>query len=499
MLKKILTLLLLISAILPTMAAEDVTPDEILVYKNTPQRDLEMHIFYPDDQKKGKNRPVIISFFGGGWVSGSPKQFYGQSEYFASLGMVAIAADYRLINTDKTTPFEAVMDAKSAVRWVRKNHKKLGIDPNRIVTSGGSAGGHVAACTALIEGVEDDAKLKVSSVPNAMILFNPVINTTKAGYGAGKLVGRETELSPVHHVRPNLPPTIIMHGTQDTTVPYQNAVEFAQKMNECGNQCTLISAFGEKHGFFNGTFRPQFGLRNFHRTLYESAVFLADLGFISKDKITKEKEPIRVACVGNSITFGARVEEREKNSYPMVLQGLLGEDYEVKNFGKSGATLMESGNIPYSKTSEYKAMVEFEPDVIIVKLGTNDSKAKNWVNKEHFVEDYKALIKSIKSAYKSRTPEIYICSPMPSFTGSETESINGGIIEDEIYPLTREVAKESKLVFIDLHETFKDSPSVFPDKIHPNADGAKKMATYIHGVIAGEDVVTKKVGRDLVR
>lgn len=483
--KKLLSLLFVTLLVMPLWAADEITPDEIIVYKETPQRELSLHVFYPNDQKKGKNRPAIISFFGGGWAAGSPSQFYAQSEYFASLGMVAISVDYRVMKQDKTTPFEAVMDAKSAVRWVRQNSKLLGIDPDKIVASGGSAGGHLAACTAIIEGCEDDKKLKVSSVPNALILFNPVVKTTKDGYGANSLVGRETEISPTHHIRPNLPPTLIMHGTQDTTVPFKNAVEFDQKMRECGNDCRLITAFGENHGFFNGKFRASFGLRNFDRCMYASTKFLIDLGILANNTEITKPEPVRVACLGNSITFGARVEDREKNSYPAQLQNMLGEDYDVKNFGKSGANVLNEGNLPYIKNNEYKQLVEYAPDVIIIKLGTNDSKAKNWQYKDKFEEDFTSLIKSLRKN-SHRSPQIYICSPVPAFTDKDSEFINAAIIQDEIYPAVKQIAKKNKLFFIDAFQPFEDRPDLFPDQIHPGAEGAKLLAEVIYNAISAK-------------
>ncbi|MFR9602753.1 MAG: GDSL-type esterase/lipase family protein [Rikenellaceae bacterium] len=492
MFKRLLTLFLLVTLGLPLTAAAKFAPDAKFVYKTTDQRELELYVFYPNDEAKGKNRTVVISYFGGGWQSGSPDQFYSQSEYFASLGMVAISVDYRTIGKDKTTPFESVMDAKSAVRWVRENKKMLGINPDKVVTSGGSAGGHLAACTALIEGVDEDPKQKVSAMPNAMILFNPVVNTTAEGYGADKLVGQETELSPVHHVRPNLPPTLVMHGTQDTTVPFKNAVDFTNAMKEAGNDCTLIPAFGENHGFFNSPeFRASSGDRNFKRSMYESVKFLARLGFVEEDKIP-QKQIIRVACVGNSITFGSRVEEREKNAYPVVLQGLLGDDYEVVNFGKPGATLLNDGNLPYTSTKEFAALVEFAPDVLILKLGTNDSKEMNWKGGENnFAADFESLIKSLRPN-SSRSPQIFICSPVPAFTPADSQSINSAIIKDQIVPLVESLAKKNRAAkFIDLYTPFEKCESVFPDKIHPNAEGARRMAMEIYNAIAGEEVVTR--------
>ncbi|MFR9619660.1 MAG: GDSL-type esterase/lipase family protein [Rikenellaceae bacterium] len=483
MLKRLLTLTIALVLCLPTMA-QMATPDETIAFKTTPQRELSLHVFYPDGQKEGKKRPVVISFFGGGWNSGNVNQFFDQSRFYASLGMVGISADYRVISKDKTTPFESVMDAKSAVRWVRQNSKMLGIDPNKIVTSGGSAGGHVAACTGIIEGVEDDAKLKVSSAPNAMILFNPVVNTTEEGYGANKLVGRERELSPVHHIREGLPPTLVMHGTKDTTVPYQNAVDFTAAMVAAGNECRLVSGFGENHGLFNSpNFRKSCGSRNYNRSMYESAKFLADLGYITEELIP-EKTIIRVACVGNSITFGSRVEEREKNAYPVVLQQLLGDDYEVANFGKPGATLLAGGNLPYNKCAEYQKLVEFAPDVVIVMLGTNDSKEMNWRLKDQFESDYLELLNTLRPN-SERSPQIFICTPITAFTAADSKTINSAIIRDEITPIVKSVAKKSRAAaLIDLNEIFAEDAKLFPDNVHPNAAGAKKMATVIYNFIA---------------
>ncbi len=271
-----LTLILLATPLSGQEREADYSPNESVIYKSTPQGDLELHIFYPNGEKKGRDRTAVVQFFGGGWVSGNPNQFYQQSAYYAQQGMVAISVDYRVSQKHGTTPFECVEDAKSAVRWVRQNAKKLGIDPNKIVASGGSAGGHIAACTALIEGLEcEDEKLKISSVPNALVLFNPVLDTTERGYGSDKLVGKETLISPTHHVREGLPPTIIMHGTKDVTVPFSNATEFREAMVECGNICELVIFAGVGHGFFNGSyFRARNGDLNFNITMERGVDFI---------------------------------------------------------------------------------------------------------------------------------------------------------------------------------------------------------------------------------
>lgn len=144
------------------------------LYRKTPQGELFMHLYYPPDWKGSDRRPVIVFFFGGGWKNGAYTQFVPQAEYFASRGLVAACADYRIESKHKTTPDACVEDAKSAVRWLRGNASKLGIDPDKLIASGGSAGGHLAAATSLVEGFDaaDDDK-SISCKPNALVLFNP--------------------------------------------------------------------------------------------------------------------------------------------------------------------------------------------------------------------------------------------------------------------------------------------------------------------------------------
>ena len=241
---------------------------------------LRLHVFEPEGRDLKRPAPAIVFFFGGGWVGGSPKQFFPHCEYLASRGMVAASAEYRVRSRHKTTPFECVADGKSAVRWLRAHAAELGIDPDRIAAGGGSAGGHVAACTAFIEGCEDPKDdLKVSSKPNALALFNPVIDTTRSGYGFKGLQDRALEISPVHHVKADAPPTIVFHGTADTTVPYENAERFLRAMKENGNSCQLVSFPGKKHGFFNyGRGEYQEAFRQSVRSMDR---FLLSLGYLT--------------------------------------------------------------------------------------------------------------------------------------------------------------------------------------------------------------------------
>ena len=240
-------------------------------YKQTPQGELKLWAIGPDHHGDADSsaHPAIVFFFGGGWRSGSPQQFVPHARYLAKRGMVAVLVDYRVSSRHQTRAVDSVADAKSAIRWVRQNAEMLHVDPQRVCAAGGSAGGHLAACCALIEGFDEQSEQqRISSVPDAMALFNPAVmlapldDTQLAGVDAERLASLQErmgvepkELSPVHHVQSQMPPTMIVHGESDTTVPFSTVQEFTARMQAAGNRCELHGYPGAPHGFFN--FREQ--------------------------------------------------------------------------------------------------------------------------------------------------------------------------------------------------------------------------------------------------
>lgn len=254
-------------------------------YKTVGDVKLNVEVYSPKGHAAVDKRPAIVFFFGGGWQGGSVKQFEKQCEYFATRGMVAIAADYRVKSRHDVSPDKCVMDAKSAIRWVRANAGKLGVDPDRIVAAGGSAGGHIAACTGIVPGYDEEKEdMKVSSVPDAMVLFNPALNTTPQGWdekrGAGLVARFGTHakaLSPLHHVKKGQPPTLVIHGKADTTVPFAQAEAFTAAMKEAGNRCDLAAFDGQGHGFFN---YARGDIAMFIATTAAADRFLASLGYL---------------------------------------------------------------------------------------------------------------------------------------------------------------------------------------------------------------------------
>jgi acetyl esterase/lipase len=264
--------------------------------------ELKLYIFepkgwMPTDGKSGQGRPAIVFFFGGGWTGGSPVQFLEQCKYLASRGMVAIAADYRVASRHGVKAVDCVRDAKSAIRYVRKNAGRLGVDPERIAAGGGSAGGHLAAaCGTLEEFDEPGEDASVSSKPNALLLFNPAVVLAPV---KGVTLNRQrtinmderagveaTRISPYHHVKAGVPPTVIFHGRADATVPYATVEVFAKAMQDAGNTCELFGYDDQGHGFFNNR---RGGGKMYATTLRETDKFLAKLGWLEGEPTVAEQ------------------------------------------------------------------------------------------------------------------------------------------------------------------------------------------------------------------
>ena len=250
-------------------------PTKSFVYKKTKQADLEIVVHYPPGWKETDKRPAIVFFFGGGWTGGKIEQFEPQAKHLASRGMVAARADYRVKSRHDVTPKECVEDAKSAIRWMRQNAAKLGVDPNRIVAAGGSAGGHIAACTALTPGLDAEGEdAKVSSMPNALVLFNPVLRFSgipqlMERIGNDEALGKA--ISPTLHLKKDSPPTLIFFGTADRLAPMGD--EFMKKSKELGHRAELFTAEGQPHGFFN---RPPW----LEKTTQRMDEFLVSIGYL---------------------------------------------------------------------------------------------------------------------------------------------------------------------------------------------------------------------------
>jgi acetyl esterase/lipase len=271
---------------------------KVEVYKTIGDVKLNIYIFEPDGQKASDKRPAIVFFFGGGWTGGSPQQFEHQCRYLASRGMVAFTADYRVGSRHGVKVPQCVADAKSAVRWVRANAKRLGVDPARIAAGGGSAGGHLAAATALIEGLDEPSEdQSISSAPNAMVLFNPAAALAPFGgaqpfdpkqfAGIRQRLGDDPQaVSPAHHVRKGAPPAIIFFGTDDRLL--EGGKFMQQRMEAVGSRCELLTWEGLPHGFFNW---GRYDNKPFVETLRAADKFLASLGYLQGEPTIENYQP----------------------------------------------------------------------------------------------------------------------------------------------------------------------------------------------------------------
>ena len=188
-------------------------------------------------------------------------------------------------------------------------------------------------------------------------------------------------------------------------------------------------------------------------------------------------EPVKIACVGDSITFGAAIKDRENRNYPLQLGKLLGDGYVVRNYGVNGATLLKQGDLPYWTRPQFKMATDFQPDIVIIKLGTNDSKPQNWKYADQYGADLLAMIDHFQKL--DSTPQIYVCRPVPVAT--DRWGITEAVVRDEVIPAINKAVRKAKGVkVIDLYKVLAPHPELLPDGVHPNGDGAALMAKAIY-------------------
>jgi lysophospholipase L1-like esterase len=196
--------------------------------------------------------------------------------------------------------------------------------------------------------------------------------------------------------------------------------------------------------------------------------------------------PIRLACAGDSITYGHLIPNRERDSYPAQLQRLLGSKWQVGNFGRNGVTALRKSPRPFHEQKEYRDALAFRPHVVVLQLGTNDTKRETWeAERARFVSDYIELIRSFQAL--ETKPQIILCRPIPLFRDRGKEWDTDRVLREEILPKIDEVARQTNLPLIDLNATFADRAALMPDGVHPNAAGATLMARTIFAALTARE------------
>ena len=450
--------LMFLGLLLMTMTAQAKTA-RTFTLDLTDDGKAQMVCFLPETPS-GK---AIVGVPGGGYsMLSNTHEGTLASEWMNERGIAYFVVNYRLPNGDRTKPMG---DVQKGIRIVRDSAAVWGINPHDVGIMGFSAGGHLASVISTLS----DFDLR----PDFSILFYPVISMDEKvshkwscinflgekGHQDPQLV---KEYSTQNAVRRHLtPPALIISASDDRLVPLvTNGLEYYKAMRMAGNDCAMYVYPTGDHGFGFGTWFK------YHDQM------LADLDNWLKARQAPKPGAIRVACIGNSITDGHGIDMATAYGYPALLQKKLGEDYWVKNFGVSARTMLNKGDFPYMNELAWRDALAFKPDIVVIKLGTNDSKPHNWQYGQEFKQDLQQMIKALGKV------KIYLCTPIPAF--KSTWDISDSVITNSIIPIQQEVARKNKLQVIDLHTLMaNDEELVQPDGIHPNNKGVAKMADII--------------------
>lgn len=410
------------------------------------------------------NGRAILDCPGGGYQHlAMDHEGHQWAPFFNRQGIAYAVLKYRMPDGDRNKPLD---DAYRAMRTLRDSAQAWHVNPLDVGIMGFSAGGHLAS------SVSTHAEWSVR--PNFSILFYPVVTMERGTHQGSKthFLGQDINNKTIvkawsneRQVRCHLtPPAAIFLANDDRVVPpVQNGVAYYKAMREHGNNCALYIYPTGGHGF------------GFRTTYAYHDQMLNDLTQWLKLLPAPKQGAKRVACIGNSITDGSGIDMCDTKGYPAQLQALLGGNYLVKNFGVSARTLLNKGDFPYMNEEAWHDALAFLPDIVIVKLGTNDSKPGNWAHGGDFRHDLMQLTDSLKAL--PTHPRILLCSPIPALKPSW--GINDSIIVQGITPIIKEVAKKQKAEYIDLHSSFSTNGMYQADGIHPNEKGAGQLAALV--------------------
>ncbi|HRX22427.1 MAG TPA: alpha/beta hydrolase [Syntrophomonadaceae bacterium] len=255
-----------------------ITPDRKVTYRIIDGYELTLHLFQAQGPALPNGYPVLLLFHGGAWKYGSPHQFYPQCQHFQERGLTCVSAQYRIASVHDSDPRVALEDAQAAILYLRQHAAELYINPKRIIAGGGSAGGHLAAALGVGLPIKDTPMdRKNLSRPNALVLYNPMLDLSPGRPDHHLVAVYWSDISPYHHIDGNIPPTLILLGTEDSEVPVSTAQAFCDKVIYNGGQCKLALYEGAKHGFFNHSVENS---KYFNLTNQIINKFIDSLGFL---------------------------------------------------------------------------------------------------------------------------------------------------------------------------------------------------------------------------
>lgn len=409
---------------------------------------------------------AIVDLPGGGYSHlAVDHEGHQWADWMNRQGIAFFVLEYRMPKGDRTIP---LTDAYRAMTTVRDSATAWRVNPYDVGIMGFSAGGHLASAVS--------THAPWAARPNFSILFYPVVSMDERVTHKGScanFLGAEgmkdqrliQQWSNDVCVRRHLtPPACVILSTDDRVVPpVTNGVAYYSAMRRAGNNCALYAYPSGGHGY---GIRKNFA---FHEQM------LGDLKAWLATITSPREQALRVACIGNSITDGMGIDMSEVYGYPAVLQRLLGKNYNVKNFGVSVRTLMNKGDLPYMKEQAWADAQAFLPNIVVIKLGTNDSKDYNWIHGADYGADLQKMVDTLR-ALPSK-PQIYVCSPIPA---ARIWGISDSVIVNGEIPAIKRVVKKNKLAYIDLHTEFKPTEGLMQrDGIHPTDKGAAQLAKII--------------------
>ena len=409
---------------------------------------------------------AIVDLPGGGYSHlAVDHEGHQWADWMNRQGIAFFVLEYRMPKGDRTIP---LTDAYRAMTTVRDSATAWRVNPYDVGIMGFSAGGHLASAVS--------THAPWAARPNFSILFYPVVSMDERVTHKGScanFLGAEgmkdqrliRQWSNDACVRRHLtPPACVILSTDDRVVPpVTNGVAYYSAMRRAGNNCALYAYPSGGHGY---GIRKNFA---FHEQM------LGDLKAWLATIAAPREQALRVACIGNSITDGMGIDMSEVYGYPAVLQRLLGKNYNVKNFGVSARTLMNKGDLPYMKEQAWVDAQAFLPNIVVIKLGTNDSKDYNWIHGADYGADLQKMVDTLR-ALPSK-PQIYVCSPIPA---ARIWGISDSVIVNGEIPAIKRVVKKNKLAYIDLHTEFKPTEGLMQrDGIHPTDKGAAQLAKII--------------------